>query len=229
MSDFYVFAFTAAFNPTLLAAVTVMLMLERPKMLLFGYLCGALMTSITIGLVITLTADSNTTSSSSAPRQTLNPAVDIAIGLLLLVIVFVVGTGRDKRRRAWSERRAEKAKDKPEPKWKSALSSGSARTTFVVGALLTLPGGSYLAGLSNLIKQDLPAPEVVLAVISFNLIMLMLLELPLLGYLINADWTARVVRKFNAALSANGGRIGLIVVTVLAVLLIGRGVTQLVS
>src|SRR5580704_17894150 len=37
--------------------------------------------------------------------------------------------------------------DKGPPRWQQALSKGSARTTFVVGALLTLPGGSYLAGL----------------------------------------------------------------------------------
>jgi len=42
----FVFAITAAFNPTLLAAVTVMLVLDNPKRLLLGYLVGAMMTSI---------------------------------------------------------------------------------------------------------------------------------------------------------------------------------------
>ena len=42
------FSITAAFNPTLLAATTVMLLLPKPKRLLLGYLCGALFTSITL-------------------------------------------------------------------------------------------------------------------------------------------------------------------------------------
>ncbi len=40
--------------------------------------------------------------------------------------------------------------DKGPPRWQQALSKGSARTTFVVGALLTLPGASYLAGLHHI-------------------------------------------------------------------------------
>lgn len=40
------------FNPTLLAAVTMMLLLPNPKRLMPGYLLGAYTTSITLGLVI---------------------------------------------------------------------------------------------------------------------------------------------------------------------------------
>jgi hypothetical protein len=46
------FALGAALNPTLVAASTVMMLLPSPKRLMLGYLLGALMTSITLGLVI---------------------------------------------------------------------------------------------------------------------------------------------------------------------------------
>ena len=52
MDQVFVFSLTAALNPTLLTAVTVMLTLERPKRLLSGYLLGALVTSITCGLLL---------------------------------------------------------------------------------------------------------------------------------------------------------------------------------
>jgi hypothetical protein len=39
-------------NPTLVAASTLMMLLPNPKRLMLGYLLGALMTSITLGLVI---------------------------------------------------------------------------------------------------------------------------------------------------------------------------------
>jgi hypothetical protein len=40
----------AALNPILVAASTVMLLLANPKRLMLGYLLGALMTSVTLGL-----------------------------------------------------------------------------------------------------------------------------------------------------------------------------------
>ncbi len=98
-------------------------------------------------------------------------------------VAFVLATGRDKR--IAQRRRARKGpkNDKNPPRWQQALRKGSPRSTFVVGALLTLPGASYLAGLNQIEEQKLSTPATVLTIIGFNLIMLILLELPLLGYL----------------------------------------------
>jgi len=52
VSDVILLALAAALNPTLVAASTVMMLLPNPKRLMLGYLLGALMTSITLGLVI---------------------------------------------------------------------------------------------------------------------------------------------------------------------------------
>ena len=92
MSQVLVFALTAAFNPTLLTATTVMLLLPSPKRLLLGYLLGAYMTSIILGLVIVFELEGS--SSVSTTKNTLSPAEDIAFGLILLVVAFVIGTGR---------------------------------------------------------------------------------------------------------------------------------------
>jgi hypothetical protein len=40
LSRVFLFALTAALNPTLLAATTVMLLLSNPRRLLLGYLLG---------------------------------------------------------------------------------------------------------------------------------------------------------------------------------------------
>ena len=77
---------------------------------------------------------------------TVNPIFDITLGALILIVGFVVATGRDHGAGTRRERKRAAKADKKPPKWKQALSGGSARTTFVVGALLTLPGASYLAG-----------------------------------------------------------------------------------
>jgi Sap, sulfolipid-1-addressing protein len=226
MGSIVVLAFTAALNPTLLAATTVMLALDNPKRLLMGYLAGAYMTSITIGLVVVLAVGGSSSTTSSA-KHTINPIWDVVLGALILVCVFVIGTGRDTRRQARKARKAEASKDKAPPKWKQALSGGTARTTFVIGAILTLPGASYLAGLDKISKQGLSTTEEVLTVVGFNLIMLLLLELPLLGYALSPEKTAIRVKAFNEWLSRNGGRVALIGATVIAVVLVARGVIGL--
>jgi Sap, sulfolipid-1-addressing protein len=218
----FVFALTAALNPTLLTAATVMLTLEKPERLLTGYLLGALVTSITCGLLLVFALPGSSTSSTA--KHGVNPVLNVVLGALILVIVFVVGSGRDRRRRAWSDRRRERAAAKPPPRWRRQLSKGSARDTFIVGALLSFPGASYIAGMDLLHKQHIGTALTVIVVLAFNVIMLMLLELPLLGYATNPEWTAGAVARFSDWLTRRGGRVALIGGGVMGLLLIARGV-----
>ena len=222
MGQVFVFSLTAAFNPSLLAAVTLMLALEKPKRLLSGYLVGAMVTSITCGLVLVFALPSSSTSSTA--KHTVNPVLNIALGVLLLLVVFVAGTGRDQRRRAWSERRREAAKDKAPPRWRRQLSKGTARDTFVVGVLLSFPGASYIAGMNLLHRQHLSASLTVLVVLAFNVIALMVLEIPLLGYLIKPEATASAVQGVSSWLTRRGGQVALIAGAALAIILILRGI-----
>ncbi len=228
MDKVFVFALTAAFNPTLLAAVTLMLLLDHPKRLLLGYLCGALMTSITLGLVIVFSVQGSS-STTDAARHQLDPALDIALGALILTIAFVVGTGRDQRRRARSARKKAEKAGKPPARWQRTLSGGSARTAFVVGALLTLPGASYLAGLAEISRKDISDATTVLYVIAFNVIMLALLEVPLLGYTLSPEKTAATVHRLDAWLRRDGGRILLLLAVLIGLALIGRGIDGLLA
>jgi hypothetical protein len=218
----FLFALTAALNPTLLTAVTVMLTLDQPKRLLAGYLLGAFVTSITCGLLLVFALPGSSTSSTA--KHGVNPVLNVVLGALILVIVFVVGTGRDRRRRAWSDRKREQAASKPPPRWRRQLSKGSARDTFIVGALLSFPGASYIAGMDLLHKQHIGTALTVIVVLAFNLIMLMLLELPLLGYATKPEWTASAVARFSDWLTRRGGRVALIGGGVMGLLLIARGI-----
>ena len=93
-----------------------------------------------------------------------------------------------------------------------------------MGLLLSFPGASYIAGMDGLSKQNLSTVGTVLGVIGFNIVMLLLLEVPLIGYATNPDGTAAAVARFNGWLSRNGGRAALIVSVVIGILLIGRGI-----
>lgn len=222
MGPVFVFALTAALNPTLLTAVTVMLTLEKPKRLLMGYLAGAMITSVTCGLVLVFALSDSGTSGTA--KHTVDPILNILLGVVVLLVVFIVGTGRDTRRRARSARKRAEAKDKQPPRWRRQLSKGSARDTFIVGILLSFPGASYVAGMDLLSKQNAGTTVTVLAVLAFNLISLALLEIPLLGYALRPDETAAAIERFSSWLTRRGGRVALIVGAGVGILLLVRGI-----
>ena len=99
----------------------------------------------------------------------------------MLVVAVVLATGRDERIAERRQARNGLKEDKVPPRRQQALNKGSPRTTFVVGALPTLPGASYLAGLglARSAKQKLSTNATVRGVITFDPNMPMLLELPL--------------------------------------------------
>jgi hypothetical protein len=227
MGKFFFFAFTAALNPTLLGATTVMLLLPKPKRLLIGYLLGAMFTSITLGLVIVFSIEDSSVVDTT--KNTLSPAANFALGGILLVIAYVLATGRDEKRKERREQKKAAKEPSGPPRWQRVMQRGRARDTFIVGALLTLPGASYLAGLHNLAGQDLSTVPTVLAVLAFNVIMLALLEIPTLGYLLAPEKTPAAVDRLKAAISSHGRQWAMWGAAVIGSLLLLRGVIELLS
>ena len=191
---------------------------------MLGYLLGALMTSVTLGLVIVFSIEGS--DATTTTKNTLSPAATLALGAVALVAAVVVGTGRQQRA---SERRRARNKDKGPPRWQQALGRGSARTTFVVGALLTLPGASYLAGLSRIDKLNYSTAETVLLVVAFNLVMLALLEIPLLCFAIAPGWTVGAIDRAKAWIGRHAHRFVVTALTVLGTLLVIKGLIELLS
>jgi hypothetical protein len=227
MSQVILLSLTASLNPTLVAATTVMLLLDKPARLMAGYLLGACMTSITLGLVIVFSLASSSTTNTT--QNTISPAVDIGLGAIALAISFVLYTGRAERLR---ERRRERKAAKPDkgpPRWQRELSKGSPRTTFVVGALLTLPGASYLAGLDQIHKLKYSTTVTVLLVIGFNLVMLWLLEVPLASFLVAPEWTPRAIDRVKVWVSRHAHMFAVRGTAVVGVLLVIKGIVGLVS
>ncbi len=85
--DIFLLSLVAMANPTLLAAVTVLLLLPSPKWLMLGYLLGAYTTSITLGLLIVSSLHGSGT--ESAAKHTVSPVEDIVVGLLALAVALV--------------------------------------------------------------------------------------------------------------------------------------------
>jgi Sap, sulfolipid-1-addressing protein len=225
VSQVILLSLTASLNPTLVAATTVMLLLDRPTKLMSGYLLGAYVTSITLGLVIVFSLSNS--SASKTTQNTLSPAVDIGLGAIALAIAFVFYTGRAERVRERRQARKAEKPDKGPPRWQRELNKGSARTTFVVGALLTLPGASYLAGLDEIHKLKYSTTATVLLVVGFNLVMLWLLEVPLVSFVAAPDWTPSTIKRTKVWVSRHAHMFVIRGSTALGLLLIIKGIIGL--
>lgn len=211
------------FNPTLLAATTLMMLLAEPKKLMLGYLLGAYLTSISLGLLIVFSLHGS--DATNTARASLTPAEDLVFGALALTVGIVLRTGRVDRMR---ERRRRKKGDAKKESWpERMLGRGSPRVTFAVGAALTLPGASYLVALDRIAKLDAGPPAAVLLVIAFCLIQMLLLEAPLIGYAFAPERTQQAVTQFREWVAHNAKRVIGNAAIVIGALLLLRGAIEL--
>ena len=231
--DIFLLSLFSMFNPSLLAALTVMLLLPSPKRLMVGYLLGAYTTSITLGLVIVFTLNSSSATSSTS-KHTISPIEDIVVGLLVLVIAFVLGTGRDA---GFQDRRRDKKDAKLKAREEAGksteslplrlLGKGDPKVTFVVGMVLSFPGVSYLTALDKINKLNPGTVPTVLLVIGFCLMQQILLEIPLLGYVFAPESTQDKVTRFKTWIGQKGRTAIVIGAAVIGVYLVARGVITL--
>jgi hypothetical protein len=226
----FVLALLAMFNPTLLAAVTIMMLLPDPKRLVTGYLLGAYVASIGVGMAIVFTLHGNSSGVESSKR-TLSPLEDLAFGAVLALVGWALLTGRvaqmkESRKRRHDEKHGPKEEKESLPE--RLLGRGSMRITFAVGALLSLPGASYFVALDKIAKLDWPTATTALAVVVFCLIQQTFLELPLAGFYFAPEWTQRAVVRFREWISKNAARAAGWVALTLGCLLIIRGTAYLI-
>jgi hypothetical protein len=227
----FLLALLSMLNPALLAAVTVMMLLESTKRLMLGYLLGAYLTSIGLGLTIVFTLEESSAVSTS--QSTISPAGDIVLGGLALLIAFVLATDRDRGLRERKERRKREKREAGEEEKEALplrlLGRGSPRVAFAVGVLLSFPGASYLAGLGHIDSLGASTLATALLVVGFCLIQLILLELPLIGYALAPDWTQDAVNRFRAWLARSGRRAAIIGAAAIGAAAVIKGVVGLIA
>ncbi|MGH2885267.1 MAG: GAP family protein, partial [Solirubrobacteraceae bacterium] len=157
---------------------------------------------------------------------------DFVIGIVTLVLANVLASGRDAGLQRRGERRREARRKGGEAKHgltERTLEKGSARLTFVVGALLSFPGLAYLVALDHIAKLHAASVVAVVLVVCCCLIQQLLLELPLLGYAFAPDWTEATVRSFKGWIAHRGRHAAVVGLTAIGILLIARGLIGVIS
>jgi hypothetical protein len=216
-------SFVNALSPTLVAATTVMLLLPRPQRLMLGYWFGAMLTSVTLGLVIVFALQGS--GFEKASKNTVHPVLALTLAGLLLLVVLVLASGH----KPFEERRQTRKQDKKPPRWQAWMRKGDdPKVTFVIGLLLSFPGGSYLVALDELGKQHYSTFATVLVVIGICLVGLVLLEIPLVVCGAAPKQTLAAIDRAKAWTSAHGRTIAIWGLTVIAAGLVAIGVSELI-
>ena len=231
--DIFLLSLVAMFNPTLLAAVTIMMLLPNPKRLMLGYVLGAYTTSITCGCVIVFALGGSSSETSSA-KHTISPAEDIIVGILSLALAWALRTGRDQpfqtRRQAKKDAKLAAKREAGEPTESlplRMLGKGDPKVTFLVGAVLSFPGASFLAAMDHIHKLKAGTAASVLLILYFCLMQQIILELPLLGYVFAPDSTKDRVDRFKAWMARRGRTAAVIGAAVIGLWLVISGVIAL--
>jgi Sap, sulfolipid-1-addressing protein len=176
-AEFFALAFTAALNPKLLAIDLLLIENRRPRAMFLCLLLGGMTVALTIGLldVLTIHADAITA------QGKVSAGVDLGVGLLLLAVGGLLATGRLHGRRKAPVPAGGRPPDKPEKKdgWaQRVLSEPRLGLAMLVGALIGLPGASYITALHNLVAGHYSTATQVAAVVVFVVIDFLLIIIP---------------------------------------------------
>jgi hypothetical protein len=176
-AEFFALAFLSALNPKLLALDLLLIENRRPRAMFSCLLLGGMTVALTIGLLDVLVFHAD----AIKAQGKVSAGVDLAVGLLLLAAGALLATGRLHGRRKAPVPAGGGPPGKPEKKdgWaQRVLSEPRPGLAMLVGALIGIPGATYLTALHNLVTGTSSTATQVLAVVIFVIIDFLLIIIP---------------------------------------------------
>ena len=176
-AEFFGLAFLAALNPKLLGLDLLLIENRRPRAMFLCLLLGGMTVALTIGLLDVLVFHAD-----AIHRQaSVSAGVDLALGLLVLATGALLATGRLHGRRKAPVPAGDQQPDKKDKKdgWaQGVLSKPRLGLAMLVGAVIGIPGASYLTALHNLVTGKSSTATQVIAVVIFVIIDFLLIIIP---------------------------------------------------
>ena len=176
-AEFFALAFLSALNPKLLALDLLLIENRRPRAMFLCLLLGGMTVALTIGLLDVLVFHAD----AVKHQASVSAGVDLALGLFLLAAGGLLATGRLHGRRKAPVPAGDGPPDKPEKKdgWaQRVVSEPRLGLAMLVGALIGIPGATYLTALHNLVTGKSSTAIQVLAVVIFVIIDFLLIIIP---------------------------------------------------
>lgn len=224
----------AAVYPQLLAVVVVILTRPNPRRLLLACYFGAVSLSMASAIAILLVfRDRSSVAGSSSHR--LGPSAYLVVGVIAVLIAVVTATERGRAgfhatvARVPLRRQADRSGSRSAMKTRAerALARGSILVAGGVGALLGVPGPFDLVALGHLARGGYALVASILLVVVFILVKFVLIEAPIVGYVIDPMGTAVRVNRFSAWMRQHKLKVLALVVGIVGLILIGHGISVL--
>ncbi len=196
-AEFFALAFTAALNPKLLALDLLLIENRRPRAMFLCVLLGGMTVALTIGLLDVLTVHADAVKSQGKASA----GVDLALGLLLLVAGGLLKTGRLHGRQRSPVPAGNMPPEQPEQPGKKegwaarVLAEPRLGLAMLVGAVVGLPGASYIAALHNLVAGKYSTATQVIAVVVFVVIEFLLILIPFAFLELRPEATKAALRR----------------------------------
>ena len=176
-AEFFALAFLSALNPKLLALDLLLIENRRPRLMFSCLLLGGLTVATVIGLLDVLVFHADAIKSQGR----VSAGVDLALGVVLLAAGALLATGRLHGRRKTPAPAADGPPEQPDKKdsWaQRALSEPRFGLAMLVGAVIGIPGATYLTALHNLVTGTSSTATQVIAVLVFVVIDFLLILIP---------------------------------------------------
>lgn len=229
MAQIILLGLGSAIFPLLLACVAILLSRPRPRALMFAFYLGGLTTSILAGLIV-LDAFKHDHKVAGSTASTPHPWLSLAGGALALLLAWFLYSGRAGAFAARRKARKAATDGPPQPSWaERRLNRAGPALAATVGAVINLPGPFYLLALGDIAKGDYSGAQELGLILLFNATMFLLLEVPLLGYLVRPKQTEVKVAALSRWLNANGLRVMGALVGLGGLTLVGQGLHALLS
>jgi hypothetical protein len=224
-ADFFVLAFTAALNPKLLALDLLLIENRRPRAMFLCVLLGGMTVALTIGLLDVLTIHADAIKSQGKASA----GVDLAAGLLLTA-GGLLATGRLHGRKRSPVPAGNMPPEQLEKKqnWAArVLAEPRLGLAMLVGALVGLPGASYLTALHHLVTGKYSTVTQVIAVVVFVVIEFLLIIIPFAFLELRPQATKALLRRSQDWLLGHAFQLMAGIALALGAYLTGSGLVRL--
>lgn len=216
-------AIASAFWPILVVVDLVALRTPRPVPLLAWFLAGGLLTTISEGLAIVFLLEGTTAGSS---RSSVGGWGNIIGGCFALLAALALRAGSA---RSGNERPPTQAPVKKASRTERMIENGGLYA-FGAGVILNVfPGIFPLIALRNISALEYGNAAKILLILGLYLCTFALIELPLIGLLVAPARVEPMVRGLNQWLDRNGKRVGIDVLGAVGLILMVRGIVELVA
>ncbi len=192
-AEFFALAFTSALNPKLLAIDLLLIENRRRRAMFLCLLLGGLTVALTIGLLDVLVFHAD----AIKAQGTVSAGVNLALGLVLLAAGGLLATGRLLGRRQAPVPAGDVQPEKPEQDgWaQRMLRQPRLGLAMLVGALVGIPGASYLTALHILVTGRSSTATQIVAVVIFVLIDFLLIIIPFVSLELRPEATKSLLKN----------------------------------